>query len=108
MRRRYLALEIETARMVESREFIDTVWSAITKLYGEYGASKTGLTLINYEVEKRFAVVRILHSAVVMVRAALASITRIGDEPATVHVTRVSGTLKALYEKTSKIADSVS
>jgi RNase P/RNase MRP subunit POP5 len=31
-----------------------------------------------------------------MVKAAIASITRIGDNPATIHVLRVSGTLKAL------------
>ncbi|NWF86436.1 hypothetical protein HXY32_01255 [Candidatus Bathyarchaeota archaeon] len=102
VRRRYLALEIKAAKMTDSKEFINTVWSAILKLYGEYGASRTGLTLINYDIAKRFAVIRTLHSAVEMIRTALASVTRIGDEPAAVHIVAVSGTLKGLYEKTKQ------
>lgn len=85
--------------MVDSKEFMNTVWSAILKLYGEYGASKTGLMLINYDLEKQLAIVRTQHLAVEMIRTALASITRIDDEPAAVHIVAVSGTLKSLYEK---------
>jgi len=48
VRRRYLALEIDVGEMVSSKEFMDAVWNAVLKLYGEYGASRTGLTLINY------------------------------------------------------------
>jgi len=80
--------------MPSSKEFMDAIWSAVSKLYGEYGAS-----LISYDMEKRLAVIRVAHTAVGMVRTALASITEIGDKPAAIHVIRVSGTLKALYRK---------
>jgi len=99
VRRRYLALETDSEEMPSSKEFMDAIWSAVSKLYGEYGASLTGLTLISYDMEKRLAVIRVAHTAVGMVRTALASITEIGDKPAAIHVIRVSGTLKALYRK---------
>jgi RNase P/RNase MRP subunit POP5 len=100
VRRRYLALTIDSPETFEAKEFIDAVWNAVLKLYGEYGASKTGLTLISYDEEKRYAIMRTFHTAVEMVKAALASITKLGDKPAAIHVVRVSGTLRALRKGT--------
>jgi len=102
VKRRYLALEIDCDGLVDSREFLDAVWGAVLRLYGEYGASRAGLVLIDYDVEGRFAVVRTVHTAVDMVRTALASIAKIGDKPVAVHVVRVSGTIKSLYKKVNK------
>jgi RNase P/RNase MRP subunit POP5 len=99
VRRRYLALEIDSDELFDSKEFMDVVWSAVLRLYGEYGASRVGLTLIDYDMEKRFAVIRTIHTAVDMVRTALATITRIGNKPAAINVLTVSGTIKALYKK---------
>jgi RNase P/RNase MRP subunit POP5 len=99
VRRRYLALKIDSKETFNSKDFMDTVWSAISKLYGEHGASQTGLALIDYDMEKGFAVIRTAHVAIKMVRTALASITNIGNKPAAIHVLIVSGTIKALYKK---------
>lgn len=99
VRRRYLALRIDSEEVFSSREFMDAVWNSVLKLYGEYGASQTGLALIDYDEEKRFAVVRCVHKAVVTVRTAVASMTEIGGKPVAVHVLKVSGTLKALHNK---------
>jgi len=95
-------LEIDSDGLFDSREFLDAVWGAVLKLYGEYGASRTGLTLIDYDMEKRFAVIRTVHTAVDMVRTALASITRVGNKPVAIHVVRVSGTIRSLYKKVGK------
>lgn len=100
VRRRYLALEIDSKEPISSSELMDAVWNAVGKLYGEYGASRTGLKMIDYDAERRFLVVRATHTAVEMVRTALASITRIGNKPVAIHVLAVSGTIKALYKKT--------
>jgi RNase P/RNase MRP subunit POP5 len=97
-----LALEIECDGLLDSREFLDAVWGAVLRLYGEYGASRVGLSLIDFDVEGKFAVVRVAHTGVDMVRTALASITRIGDKPVAVHVVRVSGTIRSLYKKVNK------
>jgi RNase P/RNase MRP subunit POP5 len=99
VRRRYLALKIDSDETFNSKDFMDTVWSAVSKLYGEYGASQTGLSLIDYNMEKGFAVIRTANTAVNMVRTALASITKIGNTPTAIHVLTVSGTIRALYKK---------
>lgn len=99
MRRRYLALEIDSNETFSSKDFMDAVWSAVLKLYGEYGASRANLVLIDYDEEEKFAVLRTTHTTLDSVRAAIASITKIGNKPAAVHILAVSGTIKALYKK---------
>lgn len=98
VKRRYLALEIDSCETFGSKEVMDVVWEAISRLYGEYGASQTSLSLISFNEKNQSAVLRTWHTTVDMVRAALASITRIRDKPAAVHVLTVSGTIKALHK----------
>lgn len=78
---------------------MNAVWNAVSKLYGEYGASRTGLALIDYDAEKKLAVLRTLHTAIDMARTALASITEISEKSVAINVLAVSGTIKALYKK---------
>jgi RNase P/RNase MRP subunit POP5 len=97
IKRRYLALQLECEGVPTERELMDAIWAAVTKLYGEVGASLTGLTLIDFDLERKVAVVRVSLVALGMVRASLATVTSIGGGEAAVHVLAVSGTLKALY-----------
>ena len=97
-KRRYLALQVDSDGAPTPKEFIDAVWSAVTKLYGEYGASQTGLALIDYNEGEKKAVIRAALATVNMVRTALASITSVANKEAAVQVIAVSGTIKALYE----------
>lgn len=99
VRRRYLALKIESNEKIFLKDFIEAVWSALSRLYGEYGASKAGLTPIDYDAERGFAIIRVFHAEVEKVRAAVASITEITNKPVAVHVINVSGTVKALRRK---------
>lgn len=99
IRRRYLALEVDSCEEVSSSEFMNAVWGAVTKLYGEVGASQAGLSLIDYDQQKKTAIIRVGHKALDMVRASLASITQLSNKPAAVHVLTVSGTIKALKKK---------
>ena len=99
IRRRYLALEVDSCEEVSSSEFMSSVWGAVTKLYGEVGASQAGLSLIDYDQQRKTAIVRVGHKALDMVRASLASITQMANKPAAVHVLTVSGTIKALKKK---------
>ena len=97
VKRRYLALQLDCEIVGSEREFIDAVWAAVTKLYGEVGASTTGLCLINFDVERKIAVIRTSLAALNIVKASVAAITSIFGKDAVVHVLAVSGTLKALY-----------
>jgi RNase P/RNase MRP subunit POP5 len=100
VKRRYLALQLDSDGAPSRKEFMDAVWGAVTKLYGEYGASLTSSTLIDYDAEKKTAVLRTSLATVNLVRASLATITSVADVDAAVHVLAVSGTIKALHEKT--------
>jgi RNase P/RNase MRP subunit POP5 len=53
--------------------------------------------LIDVDLERKVAVVRVSLAALGMVRASLATVTSIAGKEAAVHVLAVSGTLKALY-----------
>ena len=99
VKRRYLALQIDSDGVPSHKEFMDAVWSAVAKLYGEYGASQTSLALIDYDVEKNTAVIRTSLATVDLVRASLASITSLAGGETAVHVLAVSGTIKALRKK---------
>lgn len=92
-------MQIDSDKTFETKEFIDAVWSAITRLYGEHGASQTRLSMIRHDQDKRMAIIRVANPASDMVRAALATVTEISDTPASVHVVAVSGTIKALSRK---------
>ena len=96
-KRRYLALQLDCEGMGSEREFIDAVWAAVTKLYGEVGASTTGLSLISFDMERKIAVIRTSLVSLSIVKASVAAITSISGKDAAIHVLAVSGTLKALY-----------
>lgn len=80
---------------------MDAIWAAVTKLYGEVGASLTGLSLINFDGERKIFVVRTSLASFSMVRASLATVTSVAGRGASVHVLAVSGTLKALFSNIS-------
>jgi len=99
VKQRYLVLKIESAEPFEVGDVRDAVWSAVVQLFGEYGASKAGLFLIEYDKERKQAVLRCSHKALPMVHASVVSVTKIRDEPVAVRVLRISGTLRALKKK---------
>jgi len=99
VRRRYLALRVESEQHVNERDVMDAVWNAVLELFGEYGASQTNLRLIKYDLERSYAVVRCSHTALERVRASIASITEVKGKPAVIHVMGVSGTLRGLRKK---------
>jgi len=77
----------------------DAVWKAVLQLFGEYGAGQAGLYLVEYDKQKKQAVLRCAHKALSIVHASVAFVTKIKDKPAALHVLRVSGTLRALSKK---------
>ena len=100
VKRRYMALLIDSDFAFTERELLDAVWAAVTRLYGEYGASQTGLAPLAFDEANKTAIMRVSLAALQQVRAAIASITRITGKDATIHVTAISGTIKSLREKT--------
>ena len=96
VKRRYLAVVIESQALCSSSEFVDSVWASLGSLFGEYGCSTVSLSLVKFNDQNRTAVIRTDHVSLDKVRVALASIMRINREPSAVQVLRISGTLKGL------------
>ena len=99
VKQRYLALKIESVESFEEDDIKDAVWSAVIQLFGEYGASQAGLFFVQYDKQRKEAVLRCSHKALEMVHASIVSVTKIGDKPVAMRVLRVSGTLRALKKK---------
>ena len=97
-KRRYLALQIEVEDVPSERKIMDAIWISVTKLYGEVGASLTGLALMNFDAERKIVVIRTSLESLLTVRASLATIVIFAGKNVSVHVLAVSGTLKALYK----------
>jgi RNase P/RNase MRP subunit POP5 len=84
------------------KNFIDAIWSSVTKLYGEYGASKTNLSLIDYNPETNQAIIRTNLLSLNLVRSSIATITSINGKQISLHVISISGTIKALNKNIQK------
>jgi len=99
VRRRYLALKIVGEQFIGKEDLIGVLWDAVLQLFGEYGASRVNLSLVEYEAEGNYAILRCSHGALDMVRASIASLTEIRGRPVAINVIGVSGTLKSLRKK---------
>jgi len=99
VRQRYLVIKVEGEEPFEEQDIRDAVWSAVLQLFGEYGASRAGLFLVEYDKQKEQGVLRCSHKALTMVQASVASVAKIKDKPVALHVLRISGTLRALRRK---------
>jgi ribonuclease P/MRP protein subunit POP5 len=95
-KRRYLALQLDCEGVPSEREIMDAIWASVSKLYGEVGASLTGLALIDFDVERKVVVIRASLASLLSVRSSLAAVTCVAGKAASLHVLAVSGTLKAL------------
>jgi ribonuclease P/MRP protein subunit POP5 len=99
VKRRYLAVQIDFEGALSQLDFLDAVWAAVKRLFGEFGASQTSLALIDFDEESGTSIIRVSLTTLQQVRAAIASITRISGKDAAIHVIAVSGTIKSLREK---------
>lgn len=98
-KRRYLSLKVDTEISIDKKLLQDVIQDAVLRFFGEYGASKANIKLINYIPEKNQVIIRCSHVMVDKVRASIASIITLKNLPATIHVQNISGTLKALNNK---------
>jgi RNase P/RNase MRP subunit POP5 len=96
-KRRYIAVQLDCDGVPAERELLDAVWASITRLYGEVGASLSGLALISFDAERKVAVFRVNLVSLMPFRASLAAVTSVAGAPVSLNVLAVSGTLKALY-----------
>ena len=99
-KRRYLALKTVSKQPLNEQTVLSVIQASVCKLFGEYGASKANIKLIKTVPEKQQVVIRCSHLMLEKVRASIASILEYDGKPVAIHVVGISGTLKALANKT--------
>ncbi len=99
VRRRYLLIQVESSETFNESELMQGIWRMMHQLFGEYGASQTGLYKIAYDSTTKIAILRCHLNALDMVRAVITAITEINDKQVVLRVLALSGTLRALRKK---------
>ena len=76
-----------------------TIWDMVYQIYGEFGASQTSMSMVQYDGDTETLRVKCSLAGLEAVRTAIAAVTEIERKPASLQVVAVSGTLKALRNK---------
>ena len=101
-RRRYLGFRVEGSAILDEKKVYNALTEAVSRIYGVHGLSRANLKLIEYSTVEGSGIVRCNHDFLREVRASFALIDNINEEPACIHVGRVSGTIKSLRDKTKR------
>ena len=94
-----MLLRVESEASPAGKDLSEAVWTAVTKLYGEVGASQAGLSLVDYDEERKTGVLRVSLGSLQQVRASIATITFLSGKDAAVNVSTMSGTLRTIRKK---------
>jgi len=98
---RYLAYEVISDSKVEFNDVLNAIWFSSLSLLGELGASDAQIRIIRdtWNANKQLGLMRVSHTAIEPVRAALAFANRIGDTPVIIRILGVSGSIKGARKK---------
>jgi ribonuclease P/MRP protein subunit POP5 len=91
---RYIVFDLISKTSVKEQDVVRAITGSILRMFGEFGASKTNVWLIEYDAKTKKGIVRCSHKAVQTVVASVTTITKIGDVEAAFVVKGVSGTIK--------------
>ena len=94
-----MLLRVESEASPTGKDLAEAVWTAVMKLYGEVGASQAGLSLVDYDEEKKTGMLRVSLGSLQQVRASIATITFLSGKDAAVNVSTISGTLRTIRKK---------
>ncbi|MHA1267368.1 MAG: Rpp14/Pop5 family protein [Candidatus Helarchaeota archaeon] len=97
-KQRYILFKLITEGKIEEKSLIRALWKTLFHLFGDYGASRTGLWLIEYELNK-YGIIRTNIPSVPLIKKALAMIRKINGQDCILMVLGVSGTIKSLKKK---------
>ena len=98
-RQRYLLFEyflLDPETELKEKEIINTIWSTLTKLFGEYSAYKTGLWMIEFDPENNWGILRCNNITDKKLIASLAFIRQIKNIRVIFHTINASGTIKKI------------
>lgn len=101
--RRYLGIWIAGERSFTEKEVVDTVQKRVLDIYGVQGFSEIEPIFIGFDEDSQEGILRCNSSRLRQMRATLALVNNISDSPASIHVKRVSGTIRSLKSKQNDV-----
>ncbi len=96
-KKRYLAFELISEHDVTREELLREMFSRVGSLIGDVGSSECGIRVLTFEDLK--GIIRCAHTKTGQTRAAVATITHIGDKRVIIHILGISGTVAGATEK---------
>lgn len=99
VRRRYVAVKVDSEQNIDERDVIAAVYDSLLDLFGEYGASIAELVFIDYDPKTNYAILRCNHKALEMVKASIVAVKEMGGKKTATQIINVSGTIKALRKR---------
>jgi len=96
VRRRYLRFKVTSDHRFQFKEVADAIQRGVLQLYGVHGLSQLEPVLVDFDEEDQTGILRCAHIHLRRMRASMSYITSINGSAASIHVLRVSGTIKAL------------
>ncbi|MCD6410217.1 MAG: Rpp14/Pop5 family protein [Candidatus Verstraetearchaeota archaeon] len=103
IRRRYLAVLYKAEKPLQGSLLFKAIQAQLTKLFGEYTASRAQLRLIH--VDNSVLVIRCSHLFLQHVRSAIASTRRVEEAAVVAEPILVSGTIRTLREKLKSLLE---
>jgi ribonuclease P/MRP protein subunit POP5 len=98
-RRRYFLFCVTSQDIYDDKTIYKAVKDKIQWLYGVSGLAKVDPNLVEFNEISQCGIIRCRHNFTRELRAAFAFITEINSKPVSIHVEKVSGTLKSLRGK---------
>lgn len=101
IRERYIVFSIISEKTFTLEETVRTIWASALQLFGEVGTSRFHIWIPSnlYNEKRGIGIIRCSHDYVQDIRAALALIKKIDDEPVIIRTLGVTGTIKAAKTK---------
>ena len=97
-RKRYILFEVKSKTNIENVDVKKQVTKACLQFLGELGVAKSGVRYLPENYKNGKGIIRVGHKHVDEVKAALALITEIGGQKASVNVLKVSGVIDKVKE----------
>lgn len=101
LRRRYLGFTVQGPNSLDDKIIRDTLFDAVSNYHGVKGLSRANIKLIEFNPENNSGIVRCSHTYIREVRVSIALIDNIMGKLGSIHVDRISGTIRALRDKTN-------
>jgi ribonuclease P/MRP protein subunit POP5 len=100
-KKRYIAFEVIADKELDFQDLSNAIWNSALNFLGEKGVAESRMWVIKniYKHEKKLGLIRCAHNHVEPVRAALAFVQAVNNQPVIVKVIGISGTIKAAKQK---------